>query len=412
VTRSRVLVLVCLAASVAAGWSLPATAAEIPAASETQRGSVVSFASFSERLSLFGRWFRHPEWGEVWQPDAGPGFRPYFFGYWENTEEHGWFWVSNEPYGGIVYHFGRWIFDTKDGWLWLPGYVWGPSWVVWRESGDAIGWMPMPPGLAGDDGLQPIPNDDTYGYRALNGSAFVAGAFFDLWTFVTPDDFGRSNRRRYVTRHDILREDFRRSHDATQYRDENGFIADRSLDDATRHARAPQPARRFLRPGASIVTIAEGQDIARREHANAASPGVAEGATPSRRAPNSNASRDILGKTLHGATPLPSPVPRFGFNPPVAPSVGLTPPPDIVPPLESIPQRDGTFYRPRGAGVSGIGPHTDDRAGRATVIPHPDALHSGFQPPAAGFASPAPLAVPVPVPGPPPPVSGQIGPIR
>ncbi len=88
---------------------------------QAQGQGEVSLEYFHERLAPFGNWLNHPIWGEVWQPDAGPNFRPYFYGYWDYTSDYGSIWVSNEPYGDIVYHYGRWVFDLNYGWLWLPG---------------------------------------------------------------------------------------------------------------------------------------------------------------------------------------------------------------------------------------------------------------------------------------------------
>ena len=208
-----------------------------------------------------------------WRPDAGASFRPYFYGYWEYTEEYGWFWVSNEPYGEIVYHYGRWVFDPSDGWLWVPGYIWGPSWVVWRENDTAIGWLPMPPGYAdfeSGSGIASYSADGWYGYQTFYGSNFIANPFFDLWVFVGNQDFGRSDRRRYVTDREKLRDHFRRSHDGTRYLNDHDHMADRSIDpgrfrgDRNRPF-IPHPGAGFLRKGAPITSVSEGREIFRRE---------------------------------------------------------------------------------------------------------------------------------------------------
>ncbi len=180
-----------------------ATPARAQSSAQSQAGAQieVSLDYFHERLAPFGKWLNHPVWGEVWQPDAGPNFRPYFYGYWDYTSDYGSLWVSNEPYGDIVYHYGRWLFDMNYGWLWVPGYVWGPSWVVWRANQDYVGWLPMPPGyLDYDQPLRTAPyaGDDWYGYQTFYGPTFVSEYFYTLWVFVQNNDFGRSDRRRYV----------------------------------------------------------------------------------------------------------------------------------------------------------------------------------------------------------------------
>ena len=199
--RSRILALALVVAGIAAASPVAAVAQDTPARADARVTSPVSLTYLMDRLSLFGRWFRNPKWGVVWQPDAGPTFRPYFFGYWQDTEEYGWFWVSSEPYGDIVYHYGRWVFDQQAGWLWVPGYVWGPSWVVWRESENAIGWMPMPPGYADYESGGGLPRAASGAMartvmEGLYGRAFAASTFYDLWAFVAPEDFGLSRRRR------------------------------------------------------------------------------------------------------------------------------------------------------------------------------------------------------------------------
>ena len=235
----------------------------------------VGSAYFEQRLSVFGHWISHPAWGQVWQPDAGRNFRPYFYGYWQYTSDYGWLWVSNEPYGDIVYHYGRWVYDPNFGWLWVPGYVWAPSWVAWRETDGYIGWLPMPPGYQ-DFSLNTVtpsygPNE-LYGYQYFYGSNFTPDAFTGLWLFAPTQDFGRSDRRRYVFDKDRVRDLYRHSQDRTHYlhdRDRDRIV-DRSIDkdelerSTHRHFDAPQ-GRQFLRPDTPMVPVTEGQEIARRD---------------------------------------------------------------------------------------------------------------------------------------------------
>ena len=97
------------------------------------------FNTFRDRLGDRGRWIYSPIWGDVWQPRrrvVGDNFQPYTNGYWEYTDEYGWYWVSNDPFDDVVYHYGRWVYDPDMRWVWIPGYTWGPGWVVcdviWR----------------------------------------------------------------------------------------------------------------------------------------------------------------------------------------------------------------------------------------------------------------------------------------
>jgi len=211
-----------------------APAAISPTLAQTDANFEISLGYFASRLEPFGHWVNHPAWGDAWQPDAGRNFRPYFYGYWEYTSDAGWMWVSNEPYGDIVYHYGRWIYDPAYGWLWVPGYVWAPSWVVWREGEDYIGWLPMPPTYNDVTFDQtPAPSyapEVSYGYEYVYGGNFTADLFANLWVFTQVADFGRSDRRHYVVDHGKLRDFLRRSRDRTHYVNEHDHVIDRSID--------------------------------------------------------------------------------------------------------------------------------------------------------------------------------------
>ena len=268
----------CLAAAIAAlfGQPMPAAMAQTPpAAVQRPPTMAVDFDYFLQRLSSYGRWLRHPVWGDVWQPDAGVNFRPYFYGYWQYTSDYGWLWVSNEPYGDIVYHYGRWAYDPNFGWIWVPGYVWGPSWVAWRDGGDYIGWLPMPPGYQdfSPGSVAPAYSPaDLYGYQFFYGNNFPVDAFEGLWLFVPNQDFGRRDRRPYVFDKDKVRDLYRRSHDRTHYEHDRDHdrVVDRSIDKdelehSTHRTFGDQAGRQFLRRDTPITSVTEGQEIARRD---------------------------------------------------------------------------------------------------------------------------------------------------
>src|SRR5437588_733515 len=48
-------------------------------------------------------------------------------------------------WGETCYPYGRWYDDPDNGWVWVPGSVWGPSWVAWREGDGYSAWAPLPP---------------------------------------------------------------------------------------------------------------------------------------------------------------------------------------------------------------------------------------------------------------------------
>jgi uncharacterized protein DUF6600/FecR-like protein len=119
----------------------------------------------TQDLDRHGHWSRVPEYGDVWQPDEGPGWAPYRDGRWVWDPNYGWTWVSYEDWGWAPYHYGRWI-DWDDSWYWWPGPVtpffepvWSPAWVSFFGFGwgfhhfgwgfgwgfGSFGWCPLGP---------------------------------------------------------------------------------------------------------------------------------------------------------------------------------------------------------------------------------------------------------------------------
>jgi hypothetical protein len=104
-----------------------------------------SIKVFYEALSPFGQWMYDKNYGYVWTP-SDKKLRPYYTnGTWVMTE-HGSTWVSNYPWGWAPFHYGRWVYDSFYHWVWIPGTTWAPAWVVWRTSGEYVGWTPITPG--------------------------------------------------------------------------------------------------------------------------------------------------------------------------------------------------------------------------------------------------------------------------
>lgn len=166
---------------------------------------------FYDELDDYGRWVDYGDYGACWVPaDVGYGWRPYMRGYWTYTD-YGWTWASYEPFGWATYHYGRWIEDPYYGWVWVPGTVWAPAWVAWREADDCIGWAPLPPqvGWSVSVGL-------TFGnYR-------TSSIPYDRWCFVDRYRFDSRDVSRIVypvSRNEVV---FRRSSDATRFRSRDG----------------------------------------------------------------------------------------------------------------------------------------------------------------------------------------------
>lgn len=142
----------------------------------------VSLQVFYDRLSPYGQWVSHPDYGYIWIPEAGPDFAPYSTdGYWIMTD-YGWMWYSNYEWGWAPFHYGRWDFDNYLGWYWIPGLEWGPAWVVWRAGDGCYGWAPMRPGITVEMSFRREYYDP------------------DRWTFVRNGDLDRQNLVGYYIR--------------------------------------------------------------------------------------------------------------------------------------------------------------------------------------------------------------------
>src|SRR5215469_18211357 len=103
---------------------------------------------FYQPLTPYGSWINFSTYGRCWHPsDVGADWRPYSNGSWEWTDA-GWYWDSDEPWSWATYHYGSWYYDTGYGWIWIPGTEWAPSWVVWRDSDNYIGWAPCGPNMS------------------------------------------------------------------------------------------------------------------------------------------------------------------------------------------------------------------------------------------------------------------------
>ncbi|HET9430162.1 MAG TPA: DUF6600 domain-containing protein [Chitinophagaceae bacterium] len=130
-------------------------------------------------MSPYGRWIDYTEYGFVWVPNVGHGFRPYSTnGHWVWTDNYQWMWVSGYDWGWAPFHYGRWLFDPFYGWIWVPGYEWSPAWVAWRSGGDYYGWAPLWPGV----------------HISINFSIGRYSPPYDYWCFAP---------RRYITSHRI-----------------------------------------------------------------------------------------------------------------------------------------------------------------------------------------------------------------
>jgi hypothetical protein len=76
--------------------------------------------------------------------EAEASYMPFANGQWHFTDA-GWYFKAATPAEEVTSHYGRWSFSGSLGWVWLPGRVWSPAWVEWREDTDHVAWTPVPP---------------------------------------------------------------------------------------------------------------------------------------------------------------------------------------------------------------------------------------------------------------------------
>ena len=132
--------------------------------------------SFSELFGVKDARADEPAVGAffVWKPSPGltvgvaageqqPVYEPYTNGQWVYTSQGWYFKAASEP-EEITHHYGRWAHSPSIGWVWVPGRVWSPAWVDWRENDDYVAWQPVPPGiyLAGGELYEPPVVEERY----------------------------------------------------------------------------------------------------------------------------------------------------------------------------------------------------------------------------------------------------------
>jgi hypothetical protein len=121
--------------------------------------SNVSYNDFYQNLAPYGQWISDARYGYVFSPNVDGDFRPYYTnGHWALTD-YGNTWLSDYPWGWACFHYGRWTFDNYYGWIWIPGSVWGPAWVSWRDADGSYGWSPLDPNYDFASGDYGCPND-------------------------------------------------------------------------------------------------------------------------------------------------------------------------------------------------------------------------------------------------------------
>lgn len=101
----------------------------------------VELRPYGPVLDRHGWWGHRPEYGSVWYPRVGPGWRPYVEGWWRHTP-YGWTWIGLDPWAWPTHHYGRWEF-AGGVWFWIPARVWAPAWVAWGYAPGSVCWAPV-----------------------------------------------------------------------------------------------------------------------------------------------------------------------------------------------------------------------------------------------------------------------------
>lgn len=126
-------------------------------ASGTREHKKISFAELfgikdahaSVNFGMFFVWRPSPELSvgiTAGTTQPGPVYIPYTRGRWVYTNT-GWYFRAASPHEEITMHYGRWVYSPVLGWVWMPGRVWAPAWVDWREDDEYIAWTPLHPSV-------------------------------------------------------------------------------------------------------------------------------------------------------------------------------------------------------------------------------------------------------------------------
>ena len=118
----------------------------------------------------------------VWKPSTDlvvtrlegvtPVYVPYTNGQWVNTDA-GWYFKAPTPVEETTSHYGRWVNSPTAGWLWVPGRVWAPAWVDWKQNDNYVSWVPLPPSVYLVNGNVSVPPIDDNNYVIVEKRYFL-----------------------------------------------------------------------------------------------------------------------------------------------------------------------------------------------------------------------------------------------
>lgn len=131
-----------------------------------------AYASSYESNGLVYVWKPSPTLAVMSVEGSDPVYVPYSNGKWVNTKS-GWYFKANTPPEETTSHYGRWVKNPDAGWLWVPGRVWAPAWVDWKQNDQYVSWAPLPPSVYMVNGSMSSPAIDNSNYMIVEKKYFV-----------------------------------------------------------------------------------------------------------------------------------------------------------------------------------------------------------------------------------------------
>lgn len=131
-----------------------------------------AYASSYENTGLVYVWKPSPSIAVTNVEGSAPEYVPYSDGKWVNTKS-GWYFKANTPAEETTSHYGRWAKNPEAGWVWVPGRVWAPAWVDWKQDDGHVSWAPLPPSVYMVNGSMNSPVIDNNNYMVVEKKYFV-----------------------------------------------------------------------------------------------------------------------------------------------------------------------------------------------------------------------------------------------
>jgi hypothetical protein len=127
-------------------------------------------------------WRPSTEFSVVSSAGESPQYTPYNNGQWVNTNQ-GWYFRAPTQWEETVHHHGRWVRSPDAGWMWVPGRVWAPAWVDWRQDDEYVSWAPLGPSSYFNDGNFNNNRIDDDNYYIVERSHFIDP---DIYRYSSP----------------------------------------------------------------------------------------------------------------------------------------------------------------------------------------------------------------------------------